>query len=340
MAGIVTDSFPVLEFGKPWNIHNLERLTVNSDISAVFEGLRSQLDCQRAVRVEELKEKFNLPEGESKTYLWIVKYVYKYTKYRPIGHKCCIIGKFLNPGHYSHSKYAFLSDFASNTLSILPLRSADDEESRLLSFHIQYSANNLTISVGDATKLSPSDKTIDWLKNVVAVKLQRWMQQELSTNSIKSLSQIDCEQYNELYNRLKSKYGTQMVSVWPEGTDPAKFVYEDVAIAAYLLMIWKKEREQSGSTELQSFVDLGCGNGLLVYLLHLEGHRGLGVDLRKRNIWDMYPKEVDLRVETIVPSDESLYPDTDWIIGNIPNVPGGQKIISKISEQHSRKSLG
>lgn len=50
---------------------------------------------------------------------------------------------------------------------------------------------------------------------------------------------------------------------------------------------------------LQSFVDLGCGNGLLVFILASEGHLGLGVDVRKRVIWDMYPKFVKLEVSTI-----------------------------------------
>lgn len=105
--------------------------------------------------------------------------------------------------------------------------------------------------------------------------------------------------------------------VWPERTDPAKFVYEDVAIASYLLLIWRQERALTGSVALQSFADLGCGNGLLVYILAMEGHKGFGIDLRKRTIWDTYPKDViDLRVESIVPSDENLYPATDWILGN------------------------
>lgn len=104
--------------------------------------------------------------------------------------------------------------------------------------------------------------------------------------------------------------------IWPERTDPAKFVYEDIAIATYLLLIWKQEREKSNSGELQSFVDLGCGNGLLVHILSSEGHRGYGIDVRKRGIWDMYPSTTDLRTESIIPSAQYLYPDIDWVIGN------------------------
>ena len=74
---------------------------------------------------------------------------------------------------------------------------------------------------------------------------------------------------------------------WPEATDPYKFVYEDISIAAYLLVsavlllqllplltvqvLWEQEREELGLQHRQSFIDLGCGNGLLVYLLSAEG---------------------------------------------------------------------
>ena len=38
-----------------------------------------------------------------------------------------------------------------------------------------------------------------------------------------------------------------------------------------LQVLWEAEREATGQTEKQSFVDLGCGNGLLVHLLTQEG---------------------------------------------------------------------
>lgn len=89
-----------------------------------------------------------------------------------------------------------------------------------------------------------------------------------------------------------------------------------MAIATYLLLLWQDERKRFGIDRLQSFVDLGCGNGLLVYLLSSEGHRGYGIDLRKRGIWNIYPATTVLKTEAITPSDSSLYPDIDWIIGN------------------------
>lgn len=82
-----------------------------------------------------------------------------------------------------------------------------------------------------------------------------------------------------------------MFQTWPENTDPLKFVYEDVAIATYLLLIWKKY-----SNEKQKFVDLGCGNGLLVYILSQESHDGYGIDIRPRKIWSMFPETTKLKV--------------------------------------------
>lgn len=89
-----------------------------------------------------------------------------------------------------------------------------------------------------------------------------------------------------------------------------------MAIATYLILLWREERNRLNTDRLQSFVDLGCGNGLLVYILSGEGHLGYGIDVRKRGIWDLYPPTTVLKVEAIVPSDSSIFPDIDWIIGN------------------------
>lgn len=67
-----------------------------------------------------------------------------------------------------------------------------------------------------------------------------------------------------------------------------KFVYEDIAIAAYLSLLWVNEKV--------NFIDLGCGNGLLVYILTEEGHCGRGIDIRARKIWSLYPPSTILEV--------------------------------------------
>lgn len=45
-----------------------------------------------------------------------------------------------------------------------------------------------------------------------------------------------------------------------------------------------------------SFVDMGCGNGLLVHVLNSEGYNGVGLDVRSRKMWAQYPKSTVLKV--------------------------------------------
>ncbi|CAL1542770.1 unnamed protein product [Lymnaea stagnalis] len=155
-----------------------------------------------------------------------------------------------------------------------------------------------------------------WLHTVLLEKLVIWSHINDISTSATSLTLVPIDKYKDTYVRLKNSYGRELVKNWTERTDPKKFVYEDVAIAAYLLILWEEDRKKKGLSEKQSFVDLGCGNGLLVYILTKEGHRGLGIDLRKRNIWDTFGPGINLRVETISPSADHLYPECDWIIGN------------------------
>ncbi|XP_042663649.1 probable tRNA (uracil-O(2)-)-methyltransferase [Tyto alba] len=154
-----------------------------------------------------------------------------------------------------------------------------------------------------------------WLGNELLSKLAKWSVEQKLSEFKSTLSLISVAKYSKVYQDLKEKY-KEMVKVWPEVTDPEKFVYEDVAIATYLLILWEEERKEKGLTKKQSFVDLGCGNGLLVHILNNEGHSGRGIDVRRRKIWDMYGPETHLEESTIVPGDSQLFPDTDWLIGN------------------------
>ncbi|KAK9700618.1 putative AdoMet-dependent methyltransferase [Popillia japonica] len=94
------------------------------------------------------------------------------------------------------------------------------------------------------------------------------------------------------------KYGSDeaMTEIWPETTDPLKF--KDMMDTELML-----EKEKFGT-----------------FILRLpnyqEGYDGYGIDVRKRKIWDIYPSTTKLLVKTIFPSSTSLFPDTDWIIGN------------------------
>ncbi|XP_036621535.1 probable tRNA (uracil-O(2)-)-methyltransferase isoform X2 [Trichosurus vulpecula] len=154
-----------------------------------------------------------------------------------------------------------------------------------------------------------------WLGKELLSKLARWSVENKKNEFKSTLSLISLMKYSQVYQELKEKY-KEMVKVWPEVTDPEKFVYEDVAIATYLLVLWEEERAKKGITKKQSFVDLGCGNGLLVHILSNEGHPGRGIDVRRRKIWNMYGPQTQLEEVAIRPDDSYLFPDVDWLIGN------------------------
>ncbi|KAM6535606.1 tRNA(Ser) Um(44) 2'-O-methyltransferase [Fusarium falciforme] len=70
-----------------------------------------------------------------------------------------------------------------------------------------------------------------------------------------------------------------------ETTDPSKHVFEDLGIAAFLIELW---RDMYKDAEFPGFVDIGCGNGLLVHILREEGYTGWGFDARERKSWAQY----------------------------------------------------
>jgi tRNASer (uridine44-2'-O)-methyltransferase len=94
------------------------------------------------------------------------------------------------------------------------------------------------------------------------------------------------------YSRLKQRYATSLISRWVESTEPSKHVFEDLSIAAFLIELWKLMYH---SQPFPGFVDIACGNGVLVYVLLKEGYRGYGFDARRRKTWDML--EIDEYLE-------------------------------------------
>uniref|UniRef100_A0A0P4VVC2 tRNA (uracil-O(2)-)-methyltransferase n=1 Tax=Scylla olivacea TaxID=85551 RepID=A0A0P4VVC2_SCYOL len=197
-------------------------------------------------------------------------------------------------------------------------KSAQPSITPKVNYSISLSATEICISYFKEDK-QEGEASVLWLKKNVLPKVVKWATEVSEDGHVEdrgSLRLIDVAEYNEVYQRLKVKYGKPLVKMWPEVTDPLKFVYEDISIAAYLILLWKQERQKKGLSSLQTFVDLGCGNGLLVYILSGEGHKGLGIDLKKRKIWDLFPSHVNLKIDAIEPSDKNLFPDYDWLIGN------------------------
>ncbi|KAF8317514.1 uncharacterized protein EI90DRAFT_3085214, partial [Cantharellus anzutake] len=112
------------------------------------------------------------------------------------------------------------------------------------------------------------------------------------------------EEYQDLYLIMREKFKS-IADTWHEATDASKHVFEDISIATFLMLLWKYTYPASPYTSSTSsnphepwyswgrppegFLDLGCGNGLLVHILIECGYEGLGVDLRARKSWPHYP---------------------------------------------------
>lgn len=106
--------------------------------------------------------------------------------------------------------------------------------------------------------------------------------------------------FQNKYIDLKARYSKILVSGWVEITDPKKHVFEDLAIAAFIIELWNQIYK---SKDDFTFVDIGCGNGLLVNILIKEGYKGYGIDARERKSWATYSEEVrsNLKEQVIVP---------------------------------------
>lgn len=109
------------------------------------------------------------------------------------------------------------------------------------------------------------------------------------------------------YASLKQRHARALVKGWLEVTDPEKHVFEDLCIAAFLIELWHSMYK---ATEFPGFVDIGCGNGLLVHILNLEGYTGWGFDARERKSWPQYSTTVSVRRTTsgLLNEQQSLLP--------------------------------
>ncbi|KAI1919255.1 tRNA(Ser) Um(44) 2'-O-methyltransferase [Ophidiomyces ophidiicola] len=106
------------------------------------------------------------------------------------------------------------------------------------------------------------------------------------------------------YVRLKNKYASTLIEDWVEVTEPSKHVFEDIAIAAFLIELWKimynsepGQSEGDAAAWFPGFVDIACGNGVLVHLLLAEGYSGWGFDARRRKSWNIYPPTTQSRLK-------------------------------------------
>jgi tRNASer (uridine44-2'-O)-methyltransferase len=173
-----------------------------------------------------------------------------------------------------------------------------------------------------ADRSSVDTAQLTWLTATLLPKLATWSQ------CIKTDAEFTCakantltlypnmlEDYVKLYMELKALYWPRFAPIWlaQTNTEPEKFIHEDIAIASYLILAWSHF-----NLSVKCFVDVGCGNGLLVYILNDQGFAGYGVDMRRRKIWsnDFYTRAgVRLLEETIEPKS-SRFEGADFLIGN------------------------
>ncbi|CAH1987585.1 unnamed protein product [Acanthoscelides obtectus] len=134
-----------------------------------------------------------------------------------------------------------------------------------------------------------------WLADKLFPKLLQWSECDIDHRTVTSLSLIQADEYCMKYAELKTKYAEKLVEDWPKKavTDPQKYIFEDLAIASYLICVWKDTPKKE-----ICFVDCGCGNGLLVYILNQEGYYGYGYDIRRREVWDLYTEDTPLKMQT------------------------------------------
>lgn len=113
---------------------------------------------------------------------------------------------------------------------------------------------------------------------------------------------IPQKRFQDTYARLKAKHAKWLMDAWAEVTDPLKHVFEDLGIAAFLIELW---RDMYGSKlslkrKFPGFVDVGCGNGVLVYILLMEGYKGWGFDARRRKSWAVFPESVQQKLKEMI----------------------------------------
>lgn len=118
---------------------------------------------------------------------------------------------------------------------------------------------------------------------------------------------IPQQRFQDTYTKLKAKHAKRLIENWVEQTQPSKHVFEDLGIAAFLIELWKEMYSEGlGNGEAKAkhafpgFVDIGCGNGVLVDILIKEGYKGWGFDARKRKTWDTFTPDVQEKLKQLI----------------------------------------
>ena len=124
---------------------------------------------------------------------------------------------------------------------------------------------------------------------------------------------ISQQRVQDTYTELKRVHAKRLCDNWVEKTEPSKHVFEDLSIAAFLIELWKDmygdskrpngtaRQDQTQTTRnFPGFVDIGCGNGVLVDVLLREGYRGWGFDAHKRKTWSTFEPWIGANLKQLI----------------------------------------
>jgi tRNASer (uridine44-2'-O)-methyltransferase len=146
--------------------------------------------------------------------------------------------------------------------------------------------------------------------------------------------------FQDTYAYLKGKYAKPLIDAWVEVTPAEKHVFEDLGIAAFLIELWtdmyggkaervgealtaasayvndeakekaemerEEKRRANAQVQFPGFVDIGCGNGVLIWILNEEGWRGWGFDARRRKTWATFSSAYDDKLKEMLLVPEVL----------------------------------
>ncbi len=128
------------------------------------------------------------------------------------------------------------------------------------------------------------------------------------------------QRVQDTYTELKQRHAQRLCDRWVEKTEPSKHVFEDLGIAAFLIELWKDMYDTGGDNVNQDgdrptktreafpgFVDIGCGNGVLVDVLLREGYSGWGFDARRRKTWNTFDKPIQDKLTEMILIPQPLF---------------------------------
>ena len=146
-------------------------------------------------------------------------------------------------------------------------------------------------------------------------KLEKWLTIDTFVNKPIPNNLVCPKQYYLTYSQLKDKYYNDIFSAWDMQTDPEKFIHEDIGIASYLICVWNARYGETARDHVK-FVDIGCGNGLLVYILNQEKFHGIGIDVKSRNMWNTLFSKSTYHENFFDPKNWTELAEYNWLIGN------------------------